>query len=182
MSYTELTFFGKDKNPSHTEDIKNAWRGAMAIWDIMDERYLPPFIPDFVGRLEINNPSKRYFRMSSSLEEERKKVWALFNDEKVSRIDKIIIGSTFDWVIVIKQNVSELIQAFRLFEGETSLKEQADLIEEEFKDENIIAVGWNQTSVSQNNWTDFSYDQEKQESIPYNLSENDKHWNLFEEL
>lgn len=35
---------------------------------------------------------------------------------------------------------------FREFEGETSLKEQADIIEKMLHDRNCIAVGFNQSS------------------------------------
>jgi hypothetical protein len=50
-------------------------------------------------------------------------------------------------------------------------------------DENCIAVGFNQTSVNGDTWTNFGgYDEEKEEYIPYNILTGNKHWELFKEV
>ena len=77
----------------------------------------------------------------------------------------------------------KLISAFKEFEGNTSLKEQADIIEEMMKDENCIAVGFNQTSVNGDTWLNFGgYNEENDEPISYNILTGNKHWELFEKL
>lgn len=158
-------------------EVKNAWRGAMAVWNILDRKYLPPFIPDWA-----KNDAPRqegYFRMASMDTKEHQEIWDLRKSEKVSEIDKVVLLSTFDNVIVWKKDLPDLIEAFRKFEGETSLKEQADIIEKAFnEDKDLIAIGWNQTSVNGDTWR--VYDKRDNEK-PYNLKKNDKHWSFFEE-
>ena len=60
--------------------------------------------------------------------------------------------------------------AFRNFDGETSLKEQADVLEELYQDDDCIAVGWHQNSVSCEQW------------FEYNCLEQTDHYYLFDEL
>lgn len=80
----------------------------------------------------------------------------------------------------MKKDLPKLIDMFRKFEGETSLKEQADLIENAFKnDDDLIAVAWNQTSVNGDAWESEETD-EDDNFLPYNLLKHNKHWNLFE--
>lgn len=57
------------------------------------------------------------------------------------------------------------------------------------QEEDIIGVAWQQTSVSESLWTtnpidevDFEYDVDLDVTVPYNIHEGDKHWDLFEEL
>jgi len=180
MSYTEIVKFGKSGKAEGLIDIKNAWRGAVAIWNIVGDRYLGKYIPDYVK----NNPSipqrDSYSRLGD--EGELKKVWSLLNDDKVSEVDRICLGTTMDWVIVRRKNLPELIKAFREFEGETSLKEQADAIEAAMnEDSELKAIAWNQTSVCENRWLSYKYHNLKDESYPYNLKRHKEHWNLFEE-
>ena len=48
MSYTEIFAFNKEGNAYMAGMARNAWRGAMTIWNIMEERHLPPYIPEYV--------------------------------------------------------------------------------------------------------------------------------------
>ena len=43
-------------------------------------------------------------------------------------------------------------------------------------------VGWNQTSVNCDTWEGYSYDEDKDETIPYNCLKQDEHYWLFDEL
>lgn len=180
MSSTQITFFGKNGKPKQCADVRNAWRGAMAIWDILEERYLPPFKPEWAFRLGVAH--EKHHRMSSQNPEDAKAIWGLWEDERLSEAERICIGSTFDWVIVQRKDVSNLLKAFREFNGETSLPDQADAIEDAFKDNDIVAVGWTQTTVSENRWRSYKYNKLSEESYPYNLKRHKEHWNLFEEL
>jgi hypothetical protein len=84
------------------------------------------------------------------------------------------------------ENIEKVLKAFRNFDrddGETSLKEQADVISEALeKNNDIIAFGWNMTSVNPCVWTSSNYDEEKGECLGYNLEKDTKHWFLFDEL
>lgn len=183
MSYTEIYKFKKNGNAELLGETRNAFRGAMAVWNIMDSRYLPPFVPDWAKRL--GETDKTYNRSSDMFGPgggALKEVWGLYRNDKVSEVDKIVLGSTFDNIIVMKKDLPKLINAFRAFEGETSLKEQADLIEESLKtDKNLIAIAWNQTSVNGDTWSNFGgYDNKKEEDKPYNILKMDRHSDLFE--
>lgn len=180
MSCMEITFFGKIGKPKFDTDIRNSWRGAMAVWNTLEDRYLPPFMPEWAKR--IGTPGDTYHRMASSNPDDAKAIWALWKDERLSETDRICLASTFDWVIVLRKDVPELLKAFREFKGETSLPEQADAIEKGFEDKEIVAVGWNQTSVSENHWHSHKYNKMTEESYPYNLKRHKEHWSLFEKM
>jgi hypothetical protein len=180
MSYTEIYKFKKDGNAECFAEVKNAFRGAMAIWTNVEKRYLPKYIPTWA----MGDTSKEYSRTSDFTGGGLKEVWALFDSDKISETDKIVLGSSFDNVVVMKEDLPKLIEAFRNFEGETSLKEQADLIENAFKnDDDLLAIAWNQTSVNGDAWesNETGLDGDGDEiHLPYNLLKHDKHCNLFE--
>lgn len=181
MSYTEIYKFKKDGNATMLAETKNAWRGAMAVWNILDKKYLPPFMPDWAKALGETN--KEYYRSSDMMGKGLKEVWGLYDGDKISETDKIVLGSTFDNVVVMKEDLPKLIEAFRNFEGETSLKEQADIFEQALKDDDLLAVAWNQTSVNGDAWqSDETGKDEDDEEVylPYNILTMEKHWNLFE--
>ena len=145
MSYVTIFGFDKEGNSFEIGDINNAWLGAMAVWSKMSEKYLRK---DF----SIMGP---------------KEVWNLFDSEKISHIDRVVLGSTFDKVIVKKENFEDLIKCFNEFEGNTNLKEQAKLIQENMNKTDYI--GFHQNSVS----CEFFFD--------YNL-ENEEHWFLYDDV
>lgn len=164
MSCTEIYGFDKDGNAYCQTEVKNAWRGAMAIWNALGERYLP------LGKSIFNN-------------ERMRQIWSLYDSSNISNTDKICLGTTFDKVLIKREDIPDVVEAFRDFDGDTSLKEQADILEEMFKDGDCIAVGWNQTSVTCENWENFGgYDEEKDESIPYNCLTGTEHWYLFDDF
>lgn len=167
MSYTEIVGFNKEGDAYSQADIHNAFRGAMAVWRAMEEKYL------HVGR---------FSRCVMGSEKDMKEIWDLAGSEKVSDNDKICLASTFDNVVVKKKDFQKVINAFREFDAETSLKEQADVLEEMLADEDCIAVAWNQTSVNENTWlSGGGYDEEKDEYAPYNLFKGEKHQYIFSE-
>jgi len=179
MSCTEIFGFNKKGDAYKLGEIGNAFKGAMMVWNYLDKKYLPKYYPEWAKVLN-GSKDELYYRTSDS--EEIKKIWALFKSDKIALTDKIVLGSTFDNVIVKKENISKLLKTFREFEGETSLKEQADLIEKAVEqNNNLIAVAWNQTSINGDNWTNYHYDDAKDEYSPYNIFKDTGHWELFEE-
>lgn len=174
MSYTELYVFNKNNTCMFLDEIQNSHRGAMAIWLHLEKKYLPP-LSDPYGLIKDYN--SRFF---CGKVESLKEFWDLFKDKRLTIDERIVLGSTYDNVLVKKENFSKLIKAFRNFEATTSLKEQADLIESIINEPEISAIGWNQTSISDNSWQ--MYDEEKDEYIPYDLDKCNDHWYLFEEL
>lgn len=169
MSYTEIYKFTKTGRIMKLGEVNNAWRGAMAIWNILDKKYLPPFIPEWAKRLDKSLDAE-YSRAADFSGQAIKEVWQLATNPKVSEVDKIVLKTTFDNVVVMKEDLPKIVRAFRRFEGNTSLKEQADIIEKAFQsDRHLMAIAWNQTSVNADTWS------------KYNLLKGDKHWNLFDE-
>lgn len=182
MSYTELFAFDKTGNASKVEDIRNAWLGAMKIWRILESKYLPEYrleypLSDFFKR---ENPDFVPSRTSDM--KDIKEIWELAYDERLLEHERIVLLSTFDNVLVKRENFVRLIEAFRKFEPGTSLPEQADVIEEESMKDDVIAIGWNQTSINADNWEYYDIDEETDEGIPYNCLSGEKHWWLFEGL
>ncbi|WP_116787651.1 hypothetical protein [Flavobacterium psychrotrophum] len=179
MSYTEIFKFNKDGEAECFAEIKNSHRGAMAIWNRMDVKYLPPlpqpgWLP-FGGRL---------YRMADFLNKNsHQEIWDLFRDPNVSEVDRIVLGSTFDNVVVYSHDFTRLISAFKAFDGETSLKDQADAIMKLIETEkDIIAIAWNQTSVNDDIWISPDPDDrdEDENRRPYNILKHTGHWDLFE--
>lgn len=151
MSYTEIFKFDKNGDSESVAGIKNSHRGCMAVWNYLGEKYL--------------NQGASIFDISVM-----KRIWNLMNDSNVSMNERIVMGTTLDNCLVRKKDFKKVIYAFREFEGETSLKEQADVLEELLADDDCIAVGWHQNSISCEMWFD------------YNCLENTEHWWLFDEL
>ena len=83
----------------------------------------------------------------------------------------------------MKKDLPKLIEAFRNFEGETSLKDQADILEKALSDDDLLAVAWNQTSVNGGAWEsgNIGKNEDGEEAyLPYNILTMEKHWDLFE--
>lgn len=178
MSYTEIYKFDKDGNAEHFADIKNAFRSGMAIWNTLDKKYLPKYIPEFAKMM--GETDKDYFRSGDFMGRAIKEVWALSEKEGIPKVDKICLRSTFDKVVVMREDLPELIKAFREFEGNTSLKEQADAIEKEMaEDSEFLAIAWNQTSVNGNPWESDDLDESGENYLPYNILKGKEHWSLF---
>ena len=182
MSYTEIYKFGKDGNAELFAEVKNSFRGAMAVWNILEKKYLPKYIPEWA----MGDTSREYSRSSDFFGKALKEVWDLFYSDKISENDKVVLGSTFDNVIVMRNDIPMLIESFRCFEGETSLKEQSNIIERIYNDnKTFIAIAWNQTSVNGDAWEsdEIMLDEEDEEFyLPYNILKENKHWNLFESI
>lgn len=195
MSCTELYSFDKTGNAHHFGDVRNAWRGAMEVWRIMEERHLPSFVPEYVKFFYWYHPGISQEEVEAHLgykptrcmpsfgdgENPMHEIWELANNEDVPEFERIVLCTTFDDILVRREQIPMVIDAFRRFGGETSLPEQADVLEKMLADPDIIAVGWNQTSVNGDSWDVMGgYDEEKEEHIPYNCLSGDRHVWIFD--
>ena len=179
MTCTEI--HGITKNSAeHIGETKNSWRGAMAVWRILEKKYLPKYVPEWAKTMGGNNKYSRTITMSP---DDIKEIWDLFKSDKLSELERIVLGSTFDNVLVRVENIDQLLKAFREFEGNTSLKEQAEIIEKTIAENpEIVAIGWNQTSVNGDVWTSANFNEEIEEYTGYNLEKDTKHWFLIEDI
>lgn len=151
MSYTEIFKFDKYGNSESVADIKNAYRGAMAVWNILGKKYC--------------GHGASIFDLSLM-----KRIWNLADNKRVPLDERIVLCTTLDKCLIRKEDIPRVVTAFRNFDGETSLKEQADVLEELYQDDDCIAVGWHQNSVNCEQW------------FEYNCLEQTDHYYLFDEL
>lgn len=180
MTCTEI--HGITKNSAERiGETKNSWRGGMAVWTALEKKYLPKYIPEWAKNMNTGN--EEYSRTTAFSSDAMKEIWDLFKSEELSESERIVLGSTFDHVLVKVENVDRLLKAFREFEGNTSLKDQADIIEKGIAENpEIVAIGWNQTSVNGDVWTSTNYNEELEEYAGYNLEKDTKHWFLIESI
>ncbi|MEK4879452.1 MULTISPECIES: hypothetical protein [Paenibacillus] len=160
MSYTEIYGATKDGEVVFVNETRNAWRGAMHVWDKLSEKY----------------------GVSGGLFSGFNQLWKMADTGKLLDFENVVMKSTFDDVIVKKENIPSLLEAFKEYDKhfpDSSLLEQAEIIEKEIlSDDEMLAVCWNQTSVNSNPWTE-GYDEETEEDIPYNILTGERHWSLF---
>lgn len=197
MSTTEIYAFGKDGYAYLYGRTRNAWRGGMAVWMLLEERHLPVYVPEWVKKQYWYRPGmtreklKKHMgfsptRCARDLEtkgDPLQDIWELQHDKNIPLHERICLYTTFDEALVKRENIPTVIDAFRKFGGETSLPEQADILEKMLSEPDIIAVGWNQTSVSADNWDTLGeYDEENDENKPYNCLTGKEHFWVFDEL
>lgn len=181
MSYTELYRITKGGKVVQFAETHNSHRGAMAIWMIMEKKYLHPYFPSWATQMPEND---RYYRCCGGDKEALTELWDLIDKNFVSFNDKVVLGSTYDNVYVKRENIDELLTCFDEFGGETSLKEQANEIRELIKfDKKFIGIAWNQTSINGDVW--LSPFRKDNDGYPrtYNIfKDKGKHWELFDYL
>lgn len=198
MSYTEIYAFNENGYAYQYGETKNAWRSAPIIWKFMEEKYLPPYIPNYVKCCYWYKPDMDYDLICKYLEYRPsrfpdlsrdklgfKEICDLADNENVSTTDKIVLHTTFDYALVKKQDFDRIISAFQEFKAEgSSLLEQAEIFKEMMKDNSIIAAGWNQTSVNCDNWANFNnrYCINDDKDHAYNCLIDDKHYWIFDEV
>jgi len=175
MSYTEVYTFNEKGEGEFAFEIRNAHRGAMAVWHNLNNKYFP---------------GNNIHHLGESGHEGMSKVWNLFSLESVPDVERICLGTTFDNFVVRRSNLQKVIDAFKEFGGETSLPEQAEELQKILDSDNkFLAVGWNQTSVSGDNWSNYGNEdlsieeyEDLEESVPYNINTGDRHIYLFGQL
>lgn len=176
MSSTYIYAFDESGNAYLFASTHNAWRGGMAIWREMEERHLPPYY--YRGNKSMPLTRAVAYSDESAMQE----IWNLATNKDIPLHERIVLYTTFDNCLVKAENIPKVVDAFRKFgEDYTSLSEQADILEKLPK--GTIAVGWNQTSVNCEDWSNFGgYDEENDEPIPYNCLTMNRHYWLFDEL
>lgn len=159
MSATEIYGVQSNGEIVYIGETRNAFRGAMHVWDTLCTKY----------------------GIGGGMFGGYQELWKLADKGVLTPSENIVMKSTFDNVVVKKENIPGLLAAFREYGREysnSSYLEQAGLVEEfVVSDEAMAGVCWNQTSVNENPWID-GYDEETEEYIPYSISTGSKHWFL----
>ena len=143
MSYIEIFKFDENGDSESYGEVSNAWLGSMRVWNILGEKYCGHGASLFdMGQMEA--------------------IWNLVDDKSVTYDEKIVLFTTFDKYLVKKEDIPKVIDAFRKFEGNTNLNEQADVLESLYEEPNCIAVGFHQNSISCEQWFDYNCIQDKE--------------------
>lgn len=169
MSYTTIYKVPEKGEIENYAEFKNAWRGALNVWTEMAKRYLGmEMLPMF-------------------REGGMRPVWDLSEDPEIPENDRIVMASTFDNVMVEREDLPRLVEAYRDFATRFepgSLLEQAEVLEKLAADPTCFAVCWNQTSVNSDTWMKPEGDPDIEDDYRlrmYDISKDNGHWFLFED-
>lgn len=169
MSYCKLITF-VDGKAAQSIEYRNAWGGAARIWDALFNRYLK----------DPANPLSTWLMSTATGHDD---LWALAKRKDLSRHERAVHASTFDWAIIRQVNFIDFASDLRRFAEEypagdrvCHLREWADFIDQCEAE----AIGFHGTSVSENLWE--IWDDGAEEPVLYNLNEGEKHFEVYEEL
>lgn len=166
MSYTEMFKVSESGIVEEVAEFNNAFRGTVLVWDNMATEYLD----ESVGWLMA------YDAMDQ--------VWDLAKRQDVLIAHRIVLMSTFDRVMVRRENLDRLIDAIETY-AETfdpgTLLLQVTKLRELRNDRDCQAVCWNQTSVNADVWWVYiDGEDEEEEGRPYDVTQDTGHWFLFD--
>lgn len=164
MSYCDLTFF-RDGRPAEHVEFRNSWCGVARIWDALFKRHI-----------------EKQREHDSWLFDEGKRVWALWDNEAVPDFARRVLGVTFDNAIVGSRFFPALVADLRRFERDydafpSHLDAWVQAIEARL---DMDGVGLYATSVSRHPW--FDWDEEAEESTPYDTRTGTRHWDPYAEF
>lgn len=136
MSSTLIYAVKQDEEPVLIGEIKNAFRGAMYVWNDISTRYFDlEHFPHFDDEMQ-------------------RRIWNAGNEKPLTEAEMIVLASTMDKAVVGKDGVKKLVAAFNEYavaHEHSSIKEQADLIGA-FPIKDGYLVAWTQTSVCHDGW------------------------------
>lgn len=161
MSYCAIVTFKNDK-PDMEAKFGNAFAGCLRVWKSLAEEYLPDFNIFFSNDREF---------------------WDLAKRKDLQLFKRAVHAATFDRAIIRQEHFKLYAQHLRQFEevypNETvgsHLVSWAKYIESCEAE----AIGFVGTSVTGSLW--FDYDDEKNESIPYDLKVGKDHFEVYDWL
>lgn len=193
MSCVEIYSFDKAGLAHLVGTVNNSFRGAFAVWAGLEKRYLSPHIPSYVKGANWYADGMTYEQVCKRIHYEpsrvtdicnskaMREIWDLFYSKEVSLIDCICLGTTFDYVLVRRENIGKVIDAFLHFESNTSLLEQAEILQKILLNQDCVAVGWYNSNSAGNSWETSGFEKDGK-NTPYNCTTQKDHWWLFDEI
>lgn len=166
MSYTELYYITPKKRVVMVEEYKNSHRGAMLVWANLWEAHCKE-------RIEEIKKTMGFTPFTPVEDRDWQLLWALFRNPEISEVERAILGSTFDNVILKKEHFQRFyddVLKYAEYYPAGSLIRQAQFILGLSK-KNIIGVMWNQTSVNGDGYDNI------RESL-----QNGEAWSLYKEV
>ncbi len=168
MSATEMCTFGADGRVAGWHHFKNAWGGAMAVWDELAKQYISG-----AGLMGLSPEAMRG-------------VWALADDPRLKWFERIVLLTTFDRCLVLGGDLAACAKAFELFDARYGPARRARGVAFNIGDQATAlagaaaagarAVGWNQTSVNGDCEWYGEWDEESDKEVPYDLNTGTAHW------
>lgn len=187
MSQIELFGFRRDGTAELVSTFSNAWRFFMAVWDYMEQKHLPPYIPDYIKccnwyyegmpreDLVIRNGFNPTRCKSLFDTESFSEIWQLAENPDIPMAERIALYTTFDECLVRTEFLPSVIEAFETLGSDIpNLSEQAAELERIISSD-YIAVGWGSSLVSPE-WD------EKSDGLPYNCLSGNEHFWLDDDL
>ncbi len=169
MSYTTLHSVPASGPIQSFATFKNAFLSAFVVWDIIAKEY--------AGITSI-----------SSLMFDKEKMnafWKLVKDPKLPEFARAVMGSTFDKVMVKREDCKKLAGHMREFDaafskhGKTHMLAIADELDK-LSETDAAAACFTQTSVSSDVWqVRENKDDEDSEDRYYDISKDNGHWFLY---
>ncbi len=164
MSYTTLYKVPENGEIEDYAEFKNAYQGAFNVWSEMAKAYL----------------GMEHSPMFGSM----KPIWDMADDDRALLNDRIVLASTFDWVMVKREHLSVVADAMDDFGKRYEpghLPEQAKKLRELTQDKSCYAVCWCQTSVT-DMWNRACVGNDGETSRLYDVSRDNDHWFLFDDI
>lgn len=184
MSTTEIYGFKADGYAEFIGETNNAWRGCMAVWIALEDKYLEPLPPFYEG-----GAKRSRLHSIMSIEKSTQAIWDLVDDERLTDSERIVLKSTCDYQVIKAENIERVISAYQRFDADancdTTLKQQAEILDQ--NKGNYIAFAFNQTSVNSSYWTEDRNtceceDCESCKENYYNINTESEHVYVFDNL
>ena len=161
----------KDGKPHDSVEYRNAWGAAAFVWNALFEKYLK----------DPNIPFDSW--LVRGMKDDSQELWDLADREDLPMFERAVHASTFDYAIIRNNHFKQFAKDLRQFvaaypagESVCHLSEWAKFIESC----DAEAIGFYGTSVSDNLW--FEWDEEREDSTPYDLNIGTKHFEIYDEL
>ncbi len=165
MSHTTIYAISKCGVPRYYEEFANSHGSAPMIWQALCKAWLGMSEREYYGR---------------RLDE----LWPLADDISKPESERVVLQSTFDRAVVMRDDMLRLADAFDAFAEKyakpgyvCSLPEQARVLRE-MHAQGFIGACWNQTSVNGDVFW-FPWNSERDRPArPYNVLKRNEHWTV----
>jgi hypothetical protein len=172
MSRTEIYAIRPEDGSTELEaEIHNSWRGAVHVWTTLAVQY------GLLGPGE-----EGYLMIRPGLLDQ---MWKLKDDDRLSWWEKVCLISTFDQVVILRDDIERLIEAYGLWVAmhgsDGSQGEQLRVFQQILDHERPFrGICFNQTSVNSNPWWVYDGSGEDEEGRPFNIDRDTDWWSLFD--
>ncbi len=181
MSRTEIYAVTPEGDIELEAEISNSYRGAMHVWTTLAVKY---------GLVKPGEEG--YLLIRPGL---MNQVWKLRDDDRLTWWEKVVLLSTFDNVVILRDDLPRASEAFKAWSDANVIintngaREASSIGAQGLTMKRILdhergfrGVCWNQTSVCANPWWVYDTSGEDEEGRPFNIDRDEKWWSLFDEF